>query len=169
MYLGLKPQPGAQPGTMAFARVYCGPASQCVVSHAQLANAHIDTTSKPAIIFRIAAKNDKGWVYGDTHTHCPFSATAPPAHPLPSFSATALPPLLSPPLPPQVWPCHSSEMVAGCPSCRHKDPSQETPSQCSHTRVRVCTAGCRSQLAVCVCCTSATPALPFCSPNSMQG
>jgi len=60
VYLGLKPQLGAQPGTMAFARVYCGPGSSCVVSHSQLASAHIDTTSKPAIIFRIAAKNDKG-------------------------------------------------------------------------------------------------------------
>ena len=60
VYLGLKPQPGAQPGTMAFARVYCGAGSSCVVSHSQLASAHIDTTSKPAIIFRIAAKNDKG-------------------------------------------------------------------------------------------------------------
>ena len=123
VYLGLKPQPGAQPGTMAFARVYCGPASQCVVSHAQLANAHIDTTSKPAIIFRIAAKNDKGWVYRHTHTVCSLLLL-----PLPSPS---------PPLPPQVRPCYSSEMVAGCPPCRHKDPSQETPSQCSHTRVRV--------------------------------
>lgn len=61
VYLGLKPQTGAQPGTMAFARVYCGPGSSCVVSHAQLASAHIDMTSKPAIIFRIAAKNDKGY------------------------------------------------------------------------------------------------------------
>lgn len=61
VYLGLKPQPGAQPGTMAFARVYCGPGSSCVVSHHQLASAHVDTTSKPAIIFRIAAKNDKGY------------------------------------------------------------------------------------------------------------
>lgn len=61
VYLGLKPQPGAQPGTMAFARVYCGAGSSCVVSHSQLASAHIDTTSKPAIIFRIAAKNDKGY------------------------------------------------------------------------------------------------------------
>lgn len=40
--------------------VYCGPGSSCVVSHAQLSSAHIDMTSKPAIIFRIAAKNDKG-------------------------------------------------------------------------------------------------------------
>lgn len=61
VYLGLKPAPGTVPGTMAFARVYCGPGSSCVVSHNQLASAHIDTTSKPAIIFRIAAKNDKGY------------------------------------------------------------------------------------------------------------
>ncbi len=60
VYLGLKPQPGTQPGTMAFARVYCGSGSSCIVSHVQLGSAHIDTTSKPAIIFRIAAKNDKG-------------------------------------------------------------------------------------------------------------
>lgn len=64
VYLGLKPAPGTVPGTMAFARVYCGPGSSCVVSHNQLASAHIDTTSKPAIIFRIAAKNDKGYVAG---------------------------------------------------------------------------------------------------------
>ena len=43
-------------------RVYCGPGSSCVVSHTQLGSAHIDTSSKPAIIFRIAAKNDKGLV-----------------------------------------------------------------------------------------------------------
>lgn len=61
VYLGLKPQPGTQPGTMAFARVYCGSGSSCIVSHIQLGSAHIDTTSKPAIIFRIAAKNDKGY------------------------------------------------------------------------------------------------------------
>ena len=60
VYLGLEPQPGTQPGTMAFARVYCGSGSSCIVSHVQLGSAHIDTTSKPAIIFRIAAKNDKG-------------------------------------------------------------------------------------------------------------
>ena len=69
VYLGLKPQLGAQPGTMAFARVYCGLGSSCVVSHSQLASAHIDTTSKPAIIFRIAAKNDKGWVVISFNAH----------------------------------------------------------------------------------------------------
>ena len=42
-------------------RVYCGPANQAVVSNTSLATAHIDTTTKPAIIFRIAAKNEKGY------------------------------------------------------------------------------------------------------------
>ena len=53
-------------------RVYCGPGSSCVVSHAQLGSAHIDMTSKPTIIFHIAAKNDKGLVVSlltHTHTH----------------------------------------------------------------------------------------------------
>ena len=120
----------------------CGvsrPASQCTHRHHQQASHHLQDCSK-----------ERQGVGVQTHTYCPFSATATPAQPLPS-------------LPPQVRPCYSSEMVAGCPPCRHKDPSQETPSQCSHTRVRmrvrvrVCTAGGRSHLAVHVCCTSATP------------
>ncbi|KAK8738728.1 hypothetical protein OTU49_003645 [Cherax quadricarinatus] len=46
---------------LAFMRVYCGASNQCTVLNAQLAAAHIDTTNKPAIIFRIAARNDKGY------------------------------------------------------------------------------------------------------------
>lgn len=42
-------------------RVYVGPDPQCIVSNASLAAAHVDTTTKPAIIFRIAARNDKGY------------------------------------------------------------------------------------------------------------
>uniref|UniRef100_A0A8C4QQQ8 Fibronectin type-III domain-containing protein n=1 Tax=Eptatretus burgeri TaxID=7764 RepID=A0A8C4QQQ8_EPTBU len=54
------PAPGT--GTpMAFVRVYCGPSPSCLVASSSLAGAHIDTTSKPAIIFRIAARNDKGY------------------------------------------------------------------------------------------------------------
>lgn len=49
------------PGQLAFVRVYCGPQNQAVVHNSSLAAAHIDTTTKPAIIFRIAAKNDKGY------------------------------------------------------------------------------------------------------------
>lgn len=46
---------------LAFVRVYSGPHNQTVVPNSSLNAAHIDTTSKPAIIFRIAAKNEKGF------------------------------------------------------------------------------------------------------------
>ncbi|XP_056646193.1 host cell factor 2 [Diorhabda sublineata] len=52
---------GNPPGQLAFVRVYCGPSNQCVVSNTSLSAAHLDTTTKAAIIFRIAAKNDKGY------------------------------------------------------------------------------------------------------------
>ena len=57
---------------VAFARVYCGLGSSCVVSHSQLASVHIDTTSKPVIMFRIAAENDKGWVVIPFNAHLYF-------------------------------------------------------------------------------------------------
>ncbi|KAL7398491.1 hypothetical protein ABVT39_010742 [Epinephelus coioides] len=46
---------------LAFMRVYCGPTPSCLVQSSSLANAHIDYTTKPAIIFRIAARNQKGY------------------------------------------------------------------------------------------------------------
>ena len=48
-----------QSPSMAFVRVYMGAAPECTIASSVLAHAHIDTTSKPAIIFRIAARNDK--------------------------------------------------------------------------------------------------------------
>jgi host cell factor len=42
-------------------RVYCGPNPSCLVQSSSLSNAHIDFTTKPAIIFRIAARNEKGY------------------------------------------------------------------------------------------------------------
>ncbi|CAG9829594.1 unnamed protein product [Diabrotica balteata] len=48
-------------GQLAFVRVYCGPNNKCVVSNTSLSAAHLDTTTKAAIIFRIAAKNEKGY------------------------------------------------------------------------------------------------------------
>ena len=42
-------------------RVYLGQQPKCVVPHSHLVSAHIDCTTKPAIIFRIAAKNQKGY------------------------------------------------------------------------------------------------------------
>lgn len=41
--------------------MYCGPNNQCVVANTSLAAAHLDTSTKAAIIFRIAAKNEKGY------------------------------------------------------------------------------------------------------------
>ncbi|XP_077185808.1 host cell factor 1 isoform X2 [Paroedura picta] len=51
----------AAPAQLAFMRVYCGPNPSCLVQSASLSNAHIDYTTKPAIIFRIAARNEKGY------------------------------------------------------------------------------------------------------------
>ncbi|XP_060570229.1 fibrous sheath CABYR-binding protein-like [Ruditapes philippinarum] len=53
-----KPGGAAQ---LAFVRVFCGPTASCVVNSNSLASAHIDYTTKPAIIFRIAARNEKGY------------------------------------------------------------------------------------------------------------
>ncbi|UYV79656.1 HCFC2 [Cordylochernes scorpioides] len=49
------------PTQLAFVRVFCGATPSCTVSNTSLASAHIDTTNKPAIIFRIAARNEKGY------------------------------------------------------------------------------------------------------------
>uniref|UniRef100_A0A673GZD4 Host cell factor 1-like n=1 Tax=Sinocyclocheilus rhinocerous TaxID=307959 RepID=A0A673GZD4_9TELE len=49
------------PAQLAFMRVYCGPNPSCLVQSSILSNAHIDYTTKPAIIFRIAARNEKGY------------------------------------------------------------------------------------------------------------
>ncbi|CAN9515261.1 unnamed protein product [Ophioblennius macclurei] len=55
------PSSAAGPAQLAFMRVYCGPTPSCLVQASSLSNAHIDYTTKPAIIFRIAARNQKGY------------------------------------------------------------------------------------------------------------
>ena len=55
-----EPKPGT-PSQLAFVRVFCGPTPSCVVGNNSLQSAHIDYTTKPAIIFRIAARNEKGY------------------------------------------------------------------------------------------------------------
>lgn len=64
VYLAVK-SPSAKdktpPSQLAFVRVYCGPRFTCTVQNTSLLTAHVDYTSKPAIIFRIAARNDKGY------------------------------------------------------------------------------------------------------------
>ncbi|XP_036596597.1 host cell factor 1-like [Trichosurus vulpecula] len=57
----LAEQKSSAPAQLAFMRVYCGPNPSCLVQSSSLCNAHIDYTTKPAIIFRIAARNEKGY------------------------------------------------------------------------------------------------------------
>lgn len=49
------------PSQLVFMKIYCGLKTSCIVTAGQLANAHIDYTSRPAIVFRISAKNEKGY------------------------------------------------------------------------------------------------------------
>ncbi|XP_063176880.1 host cell factor 2 isoform X3 [Chroicocephalus ridibundus] len=49
------------PSQLVFMRIYCGLKTSCIVTAAQLANAHVDYTSRPAIVFRISAKNERGY------------------------------------------------------------------------------------------------------------
>lgn len=51
------------PGQMAFIRIYRGTKMSCTVSSSQLDNAHIDcsASNRPAVVLRIAAKNEQGY------------------------------------------------------------------------------------------------------------
>ncbi|XP_029351156.1 host cell factor 2 [Echeneis naucrates] len=50
-------------GQMAFIRIYRGTKTSCSVSSSHLDNAHIDcsASNRPAVVFRIAAKNEQGY------------------------------------------------------------------------------------------------------------
>ncbi|XP_030379482.1 host cell factor isoform X2 [Scaptodrosophila lebanonensis] len=63
VYLAVKPTAKDKVASpqLAFVRVYVGAANQCTVPNASLSNAHVDCSNKPAIIFRIAARNQKGY------------------------------------------------------------------------------------------------------------
>ena len=65
VYLAIRSPPqsatGSSAAQLAFVRVYCGASPACVVSTTSLQSAHVDVTTKPAIIFRIAARNEKGY------------------------------------------------------------------------------------------------------------
>uniref|UniRef100_A0A8R1XUR3 Fibronectin type-III domain-containing protein n=1 Tax=Onchocerca volvulus TaxID=6282 RepID=A0A8R1XUR3_ONCVO len=58
VYLALRNTRGRETH-LSFVRVYVGSDPFCIVSLANLHAAHIDKSSKPAIIFRIAARNEK--------------------------------------------------------------------------------------------------------------
>ncbi|XP_030070275.1 host cell factor 2 isoform X2 [Microcaecilia unicolor] len=53
--------PEENPNQLTFMKIYCGLRTFCTVSTAQLASAYVDCTSKPAVVFRISAKNEKGY------------------------------------------------------------------------------------------------------------
>ncbi|MEQ2208757.1 hypothetical protein XENOCAPTIV_013704 [Xenoophorus captivus] len=65
MYLAVRKSRSSseRPGQMAFIRIYRGTKTSCSVSSSHLENAHIDTSSssRPAVVFRIAAKNEQGY------------------------------------------------------------------------------------------------------------
>lgn len=68
VYLAVKSPPmsssgvvASVPNQLAFVGVYRGKRNSCTVGNAPLKQAHVDTSTKPAIIFRIAAKNAKGY------------------------------------------------------------------------------------------------------------
>ncbi|XP_027730768.1 host cell factor 1-like isoform X2 [Vombatus ursinus] len=86
----LSEQKSSAPAQLAFMRVYYGPNPSCLVKSSSLSNAHIDYTTKPAIIFRIAARNEKG--YGPAtqvrwlQESNKYSSNAKPANKRPLFS-----------------------------------------------------------------------------------
>ncbi|XP_061570599.1 host cell factor 2 [Cololabis saira] len=66
MYMAVKKSRAAsseRPGQMSFIRIYRGTKTSCSVSSSHLDNAHIDSSAsnRPAIVFRIAAKNEQGY------------------------------------------------------------------------------------------------------------
>lgn len=59
VYLAVRGTTVNSDAQLAFVRVYAGSEPRCVVSNANLATAHIENSAKPAVIFRIAARNEK--------------------------------------------------------------------------------------------------------------
>ncbi|KAJ1363169.1 hypothetical protein KIN20_022966 [Parelaphostrongylus tenuis] len=61
VYLAVRNTSGASDNQLAFMRVYVGAEPECIVNQSNLAAAYVDQSAKPAIIFRIAARNEKGY------------------------------------------------------------------------------------------------------------
>ena len=64
MFLAVNTKVPKKATQLAFVCIYCGKENQCDVSNKYIKTAYIDVTTKPAILFRVAAKNNKG--YGPT-------------------------------------------------------------------------------------------------------
>ncbi|KAK5965439.1 Host cell factor 2 [Trichostrongylus colubriformis] len=61
VYLAVRNTSGTSDNQLAFMRVYVGVEPECIVNQSSLAAAFVDQSAKPAIIFRIAARNEKGY------------------------------------------------------------------------------------------------------------
>jgi host cell factor len=61
VYLAVKDPNPSKANQLAFTRVYVGKENQCDVATETIKTAHVDMTAKPAIIFRIACRNEKGY------------------------------------------------------------------------------------------------------------
>ncbi|XP_034382589.1 host cell factor 2 [Cyclopterus lumpus] len=63
MYMAVRKSRSTSSGQMAFIRIYRGTKTSCSVSTTQLDNAQIDcsASNRPAVVFRIAAKNEQGY------------------------------------------------------------------------------------------------------------
>ncbi|XP_057711968.1 host cell factor 2 [Corythoichthys intestinalis] len=66
MYMAVKKSRSSSsegPGQLAFIRIYRGVKTFCTVSSAHMVNAHLDcsASNRPALVFRIAAKNEQGY------------------------------------------------------------------------------------------------------------
>ncbi|XP_076761291.1 host cell factor isoform X2 [Xylocopa sonorina] len=56
-----EPKTTSSNSNLTFTKFYCGTNNSCSVSNSSLSAAYVDTTRTPAIIFRIAARNVKGY------------------------------------------------------------------------------------------------------------
>ncbi|XP_068442650.1 host cell factor 2 [Clinocottus analis] len=63
MYMAVRKSRSTSAGQMAFIRIYRGNKTSCSVSTVQLETAQIDcsASNRPAVVFRIAAKNEQGY------------------------------------------------------------------------------------------------------------
>ncbi|KAM3927006.1 host cell factor 2 isoform 1-T1 [Leptodactylus fuscus] len=60
-YLAIRTSLPEAQNQLAFVKIYSGSETSCTVTASQLANAHVDCSSRPAVVFRISAKNEKGY------------------------------------------------------------------------------------------------------------
>ncbi|XP_056430495.1 host cell factor 2 isoform X1 [Hyla sarda] len=60
-YLAIRTSLPEAQNQLAFVKIYSGLETSCTVTTSQLANAHVDCSSRPAVVFRISAKNEKGY------------------------------------------------------------------------------------------------------------